>query len=191
MAAMGSLVNIYSLVIVVRIILSWISWMGDERIFKALAWITDPYLKWFRRFTFLRLGFLDLSPIAALGVLTLISRAFNLLAYSGTITIGIILYMLLQVLWGAVSFLLGFLIIILILRLIAHYTKQNLNNPFWNIVAAISQPVLKKTNQIFFRDQIVLFRNGVIISIVILGLLYLVLGFLVHYASIVLAKLPV
>jgi len=191
MSVLGSLVNIYMLVIVVRIILSWVSWMGSGKVFDILVQITDPYLNWFRRFTFLRVGFLDLSPIVALGVLSLISRVFSSLAYRGTITIGIILAMLLQVLWGAVSFFLTFLIIILILRLIAHFTKQNLNNPFWNIIAVISQPVLKKINQIFFRNQIVLFRNGVIVSIAVLGLLYLALRFLVFFASVALAKLPV
>ena len=191
MGMLSSLVNIYMLIISIRIILTWVSWMGNGRFQEILGRITDPYLNWFRRFTFLRIGFLDLSPIAALGVLSLFGRVFSILAFYGTITIGIILSIILQVLWGAVSFFLGFLIIILILRLVAHISGQDLNRSFWRIITAISQPVLYRINRILFKNRIVNFRTGLIISIVILGLLYLALRIFVSFISIALAKLPI
>ena len=191
MGVLAFFVNIYMFLIFIRIILTWISWMGNGRFLEVLSRITDPYLNWFRRFTFLRVGFMDLSPIAALGVLTLISRIFSTLSHYGTITLGIILAMVIQVLWGAVSFFLGFLIIILILRLVAHLSRQNLNNPFWRIIATIAQPVLYKISRILFNNRIVNLRNEIIISIVILGLIYLVLRISVSLISVVLARLPI
>jgi len=191
MSILSTLVNVYMLIVVIRIMLTWFSWMGRGGFFEILCRITDPYLNWFRRFTFLRVGFLDLSPIAALGVLSLVSRIFSTLAYYGSITVGIILAMTLQVLWGAVSFFLGFLIIVLVLRLIAHFSRQDLNKPFWRIVATISQPVLLKIQQILFKNRIVNFRNGIIISIAVLGLLYVALRILVSFLSAVLLKLPI
>ena len=187
----SSLVNIYMLLIFIRILLSWVSWMGSGRFLETLDRITDPYLNWFRRFTFLRVGFMDLSPIFGLGVLSIVSRLLSSIAYNGRISLGIVLVMLLQVLWGVVSFFLGFLIIVLILRLIAHFTKRNMNGPFWKIVAAVSQPVLKKINSLFFKSRIVYFRNGVIVSIAVLVLLYTALRFLVFFLSAALARLPV
>ena len=185
------IVSIYMMIIFVRIILTWFSWLGNSGFLDILARITDPYLNWFRRFSFLRVGFLDLSPIVALGVLSLVNRIFSTLAYYGTITIGIVLAMILQALWGAVSFFLGFLIVVLVLRLIAHFARQNLYNPFWRIVDTISRPVLFRINRILFRNRIVNFGTGIVLSTAGMVILYLILRFLVSFVSIVLAKLPV
>ena len=109
------LIGIYIVIIFFRIILTWFSWTGNSGIMDLLSKITDPYLNWFRRFTFLKIGYLDLSPIAAIGVLSLINRIISTLTLYGRITIGLILALALQIVWGLVSFILGFIIIILIL----------------------------------------------------------------------------
>ena len=191
MRVLSFLVNLYMMIIFIRIILTWFSWLGNSGFQDILARITDPYLNWFRRFQFLRVGFLDLSPIVALGVLSLVNRIFSTLARYGSITVGIILAMIVQAIWGAVSFFLGFLIIVLILRLIAYFTRQNLYTPFWRIVDTISRPVLFRINRILFRNRIVNFRNGVILSLVSLGVIYIILRFLVSFVSVILAKLPI
>jgi len=187
---LSSLISIYMVIIFIRIILTWFSGTGTGRFQEILAMITDPYLNWFRRFTFLRTGFLDFSPIVALGVLSLINRIFTILAYYNTISIGIILIMILQIVWGIISFFLGFLIIVLVLRLIAYLAKQNLYNPFWRIINTIAQPVLYRINRILFRDRNVNFRTLIIISIVGLGILYVILRLLLSLVSAVLAGLP-
>ena len=188
---LGFLVNIYMLIITVRIILTWFAGLGQSRLQDYLAMITDPYLNWFRRFTFLRVGFLDLSPIAALGVLSLVHNILRTLAFYGRITIGIILAMILQGVWAAVSFIIGFLVIILILRLVAHLTKQNMYGPFWRIINAVSQPVLYRINRILFKDRIVNYVTGLVLSIAALGIIYFALKFLVSFISVFLARLPV
>jgi len=190
MSFLGFLINIYMMIIFIRIILTWFSWMGNSKFQEILTKITDPYLNWFRRFEFLRIGFLDLSPIAALGVLSLVSRIVTTLARYGTITVGIILAMILQAVWGAVSFFLGFLIIILLLYLIAGLTSQDISNPFWRIIDTISRPVLLKINSIFFKDRIVKFQTRIIISVAALGILYVILSILVSMVSAILARLP-
>ena len=190
MGFISFLISIYMVIIFIRIILTWFSGTGTGRFQEILAMITDPYLNWFRRFTFLRTGFLDFSPIVALGVLSLINRIFTILAYYNTISIGIILIMMLQIVWGIISFFLGFLIIVLVLRLIAYLAKQNLYNPFWRIINTIAQPVLYRINRILFRDRIVNFRTLIIISIVGLGILYVILRLLLSLVSAVLAGLP-
>ena len=191
MGALGFIINIYMMIVFIRIILTWFSWVGSGGFQDILGRITDPYLNWFRRFTFLKVGFLDLTPIAALGVLSLFSRLFSTIAHYGTITIGIIITIVLQVLWGAVSFFLGFLIIILVLRLIAYFSRQNLSNPFWRVIDTISRPILYRINRILFRDRIVNFRNGVILSIAVMGILYLLLRITVSLLSAILVKSPV
>ena len=184
------IVSIYMIIIIFRIMLTWFSGMETGGVQDFLSKITDPYLNWFRRFSFLKIGFLDLSPIVALGCLALLNRVIGMLAVYGRITVGIILALLLQALWGAVSFFLGFLIVILILRLVAYLLKQNNNNPIWRIVDTISRPVLYRINRFFFRDRIVNFLTVLLVSIAGLGIIYLGLRILVSLASMALVRLP-
>jgi len=178
------------LVIFFRIILTWFSGINTGRFGEILVKITDPYLAWFRRFTFLRLGNLDLSPIAAIGVLTLVSRILGTLAVYGKISVGLMLALVLQAIWGAVAFILGFLIIVLILRLAAHLLAQNSYNPFWRIVDTISGPIIYRINRIFFKNRIVNYLMSLLISIAGMVLIYLILRSLVKILSGMLASLP-
>jgi len=184
------IVNIYMMIIFFRIILTWFTWMQNSRIQEILAGITDPYLDWFRRFTFLRIGFLDLSPVAALCVLSLFSRVLTTIMYYGQITIGIVLALILQAVWGAISFLIGFVIIILILRLIAFLSRLNTSSTFWRIIDTISQPILYRINRIIFRDRIANYMTSLIVSISSLALIYLGLRILVFILTGMLVKLP-
>jgi YggT family protein len=183
-------INIYMMIIFIRIILTWFSWVAYGRLQEILASITDPYLNWFRRFEFLRVGLLDLSPVAAIGVLSLVNRVLSTLAFYGTISIGIILVIVLQAIWGALSFFIGFLIIVLGLRLIAHFAKLNVYNSFWRIVDTISQPVLFRINRIFLKDRIVNFGTGLIVSVAGLVVSYIVLGAFFSLLVRMLARLP-
>ena len=184
------LINIYMMIIFVRIILTWFSWIQDSRIRDILAGITDPYLNWFRRFTFLRIGYIDLSPIAAIAVLSLASRLLTMLAFQGRLSIGIILALVLQALWGVISLILGFLIVVLVLRLIGHLIKQSIYGTFWNIVNSISQPVIYKINRVIFKNRIVNFTTAVTISIVSLLAASLIFRILVSIVSGVLIRSP-
>jgi YggT family protein len=178
------------MIVFVRILLSWFRGMGTGRLQEILAVITDPYLDWFRRFEVLRAGSLDLSPIVALGVLSLVNRIFTSLAVYGTISIGIILAMVLQAAWGAVSFFLGFLIIVLALRFISHLTKQSANQ-FWRIVETISQPVVFRINRYVFKGGITSYGTAIVLSAAVLGGGYIVLKILVSLVTGILARLPV
>jgi YggT family protein len=177
-------------IIFIRIILTWFPGFGNSGIINFLSGITDPYLNWFRRFSFLRLGFLDLSPIVALGVLSLVSRILSMLAIYGRISIGIVLALALQAVWGAVSFILGFLILVFILRLVAFLLRQNGSNPFWNVIETISQPVIYRINRMLFQNRIVKHITALFVSIASLVIIYIALRFLFAIISAALVRLP-
>jgi YggT family protein len=165
-------VNFYSLIIFLRIILTWFSGVSRSGPALFLARITDPYLNWFRRFPFLRIGFLDLSPVAGMAVLSLVGRVFLTFAAYGSVRAGIILVMLVQALWSILSFVLGFIIIVLGLRLFAYLTSQDIFRPFWRIVDTISQPILYRINRILFGRRIVKYLTGILVSLAVLVLLF-------------------
>ena len=187
---LSSVISIYMMIVFFRIILTWFSWMRGGRLQEILAMVTDPYLNWFRRFP-LRLGFIDLSPIVALAVLSFLNRLFMTFAHHERVSLGIILMMIVQMAWGVVSFILVFLIIVFVLRMVAYLANFNMYNPFWRIVGAVYQPVAYKINRIFFKDRIVAFTNSCLISVAFLGIVFLALRFLVVLISGALAGLPI
>jgi YggT family protein len=191
MNILGAVTSVYTALIFVRILLTWFSGEHYSRPVEVLSRVTDPYLNWFRGFPGLRIGRLDLSPVAALAVLSLANRIFAVMGQYGTITLGIILAILLQALWSAASFLLGFSVIILVLRLAAYLTNRNIYSTFWHIIDVISQPLLFRINRILFRSRIVHYLTSLILSIVLLSVLGAALGVFVRIVTGILAGLPI
>ena len=70
------LINAYSIIILVYVIMSWIpnSTGIVGQVYDALGMLCDPYLDLFRRFIPPIGGMVDVSPIVALLVLQLIER---------------------------------------------------------------------------------------------------------------------
>ncbi|MEM9770253.1 MAG: YggT family protein [Cyanobacteria bacterium P01_D01_bin.73] len=70
---LAQFLSIYTVILILRILLSWfpnINWFDPP--FSILTQLTDPYLNLFRSFI-PPLGGLDLSPMAAILVLQLVS----------------------------------------------------------------------------------------------------------------------
>lgn len=187
---LASVTSIYMFLIFVRIILTWFSGVSYRRAIEILSSLTDPYLNWFRRFSFLRVGFIDLSPIAAMMVLSVVNNILFTLSRYGGISLGIVLAMLLSALWSALSFILGFFIIILGLRLFAFLTNQNIYISLWRIVDTISQPVLYRINRIIFRRRLVKYLTGLLTSLAVLVVLMLVMRFGIAWVTLLLIRLP-
>jgi YggT family protein len=187
---LGNIAGLYMLLIFIRVMLTWFRGPGFGRPQEILARITDPYLDWWRRFPVLRAGYFDLSPIAAMAALSLAQTVFGTVARYGQISLGIILWIVLSSLWSAASFIIGFFIVILILRLIACLTNQNIYNPFWRVVDAISQPVLYRITRFFFRTRLINYLKGIFLSIGVLAALLLAGGLLVTLGRGLLVRLP-
>ncbi|MFJ7933066.1 YggT family protein [Sporosarcina sp. NPDC096371] len=64
--------QIYSILLVIYILMSWVPSMRETKFGQILAKITEPYLGFFRKFI-PPLGMIDISPIVALFALNLIS----------------------------------------------------------------------------------------------------------------------
>jgi YggT family protein len=191
MNVLATLTSLYMILIFVRIMLTWFSGAQYGRPLEILSGITDPYLNWFRRFTVLRIGMLDLSPIVAMTALSLVNQVFLTLARYGHIKLGIILAILVSALWSVASFLLGFFAVVLILRLIAYLARQDIYyNPFWKIVDTISQPALYRIKRILFGPRVVNYRNGLIVSILALVGIAAGLHFLVGFTVSLLERFP-
>ena len=170
---LAAIVGIYSLLIFIRIILSWFGDTHDVKPVFILRSITDPYLDFWRSKLNIRLGFLDLSPLVGIVALSIAQTILVALSRHQKITIGSILSVILLSLWSIVSFLLGICIIILILRLIAFITNRDIYTPFWRMINGISQPILFKFNRLFFGDKIVSFAKSLYFALLLLFVVWL------------------
>ncbi len=84
-SSLATFVQIYSLLVVVRILLTWfpnIDWSSQP--FAIVSQLTDPYLNVFRGFI-PPLGGLDLSPILALILLRVLSSTLGTAAIASAV----------------------------------------------------------------------------------------------------------
>lgn len=150
---LSTLLNIYSFIIFIRIILSWFTLRGNTygfsqtSIITYIYKITDPYLNWFRRFKFLQIGFLDFSAILAIMVLYFVSNIMRIIGNTGTITLTMIILLLLSSLWSLASSIMFILTIILIVRII-FIQLNKYSQIFYNLDGYIEPSVRKFSNLI-------------------------------------------
>jgi YggT family protein len=191
MNVLAGLTSLYTLLIFIRVMLTWFSGAHYGKPVEILCRVTDPYLNFWRGIPGLRAGFLDLSPIAGMAALSLAQSIFSTIANYGRISLGIILAITLSALWSAASFILGFFIVVLALRFIAYMTNRNIYGAFWRIVDTIAQPLLYRINRIIFGKRLVNYLTGLIIAILALLALRIGGGFAVRLLLRLLPRLPV
>jgi YggT family protein len=190
MNILGGIVSVYTILIFVRVILTWFPGAPYGRAVDFLRRATDPYLNWFRRFKILRVANLDLSPVAAIATLSLANTLFLTLARRGRITGGILLAMLFSLVWSIVSFVLNFFILLLAVRLAAYLTNRDVYHGFWRVIDQISAPILYRINRIIFGKRLVKYMTGILVSLGALLILRVGLGFLANLGLNLLTRLP-
>jgi YggT family protein len=186
----GSLAGLYMLLIFIRIMFSWFGSSNLGRPAEILAQITDPYLNWWRRFPMLRTGLVDLSPIAAMAALSMVQSICGTIARYGRITVGILLTIVLQAAWSVLSFVIGFFIVVLLLRLFAYLTNRNIYSTFWRIIDSISQPVLYRITRIFFHRRLINYLAGILLSAGVLAGIEIAGSFAVRFLGSFFLRLP-
>jgi YggT family protein len=188
--ALSALIGVYSLVILFRIVLSWFSGFQYGHAYRYLRKITDPYLYAFRRFRFLRAGSLDLSPVAALLLLNIANSILVTAARAGTINAGIIFAIILSALWSTISFIMGFYVVVLMLRLIAYCVNADIYAPLWKLIDSLARPLIYHISRLFLRGRTGNYLAAIVISILILLALSAALWILVPRGIDLLYHLP-
>ncbi|MDR0289897.1 MAG: YggT family protein [Treponema sp.] len=173
MGLIAGLASVYSLLIVIRIILTWFGNINYGKPVQILIRITDPYLDWWRQKLNLRAGNLDLSPIIAIAVLSVVQTICSIIAKQGGISLGVIAAVCLFAIWSVVSFILGFYFIVLVLRFIAYMVNANMFTIFWQTIDSISKPLLYRISRIIFGKRIVRFTVSILASMGVLAGLWL------------------
>ena len=188
----GGILTVYMVLLFIRILLTWFSGQSTGgRAVEMLHRVTDPYLGWFRRFSFLQTGRIDFSPIAAIIVLVIVLNIVNTLAMYGRITIGIVLALVVSAVGSAFFFIVGFFLLLTLVRAVSVFIGSSSVHPFWLTLDAIINPVLASMQRTFFRNRQLSYRSGLATGTLILAVLFFAGRFVLHWFVGLLSSLPV
>jgi YggT family protein len=166
MRIVSGVLNFYSILVFVRIILTWFPMTEGGRLQYFLARITDPFLNMFRGKRIFQIGNMDFSPIAAFILLSIAINITRILSRLGGISAGAVLFIGFSAITGAAVFLAGMFSIIVALRLAAYVVNADTYySPFWRAIDAISAPVIFRITRVFFPKRIVRYKTSLIISL--------------------------
>ena len=172
------LINVYLFLCFIKILLSWVPSAAYSSVGRMLSSICDPYLNWFRRFRFTRIGMVDFSPVLSLGILSIAAQLITSLLTTGTISLWGLCVSIIELVWSFIGFMLNLLIIFLIIRLGYDLFGSSSSSPFWYNLDRFLSPVIAKVTG-FFPQKPLQYRTRLILTILIILLLRIALGLLV------------
>ncbi len=145
---LGVLIDVYLLVIIVRILLSWFGQSLNVEGLRIIYQITDPYLNLFRRIRWMRIGFLDLSPLLGIYVLIFASTLFKRFGF-GDISVAITLYTLVETLLTGVSSIISLFAIVTLIRIVGLFIRASSIEELWFRLDAFLQPLVLRFIKLF------------------------------------------
>ena len=188
--------SIYNMLIVIRILLTWIripqtGATASGGFSDTLGKIVDPYLDLFKRFSSLRRGNLDFTPLAALMVLNILQRICSTYAISGKMTVGYILTIIVQSLWWSIgSLVVGLLCVLLAIRLFFCYRRTRNSIQYITILNNWLNPVLNPIHRVLFKGREISDKTLVLTTLLLTILSYVVLSLGVNLLTNWLMALP-
>lgn len=189
----ASVVSIYSFLCFLRIILTWIPNFSYSRPAQILADICDPYMNLFRGIRWLRMGSFDFSPALALCILGALSSLLRAFAYGGSLSIGTILAVALQIVFSIISSLITFIIIVFAVRLVVLLLNRNYYNTsgfLLNQIDSSISPLAYRIARSFSFGKTVTYKAALVISIIALGMTMVILNILSAFLISFVAGLP-
>ncbi len=167
----SAFLSLYSLLCLLRIIITWIPNYSYSKPADVLAQICDPYMNLFRGIKWLRFGSFDFSPALALCILGAGSQLFSSLANGGYINLQMILAMILGIFFSILSSLIFFLIILFAIRLILimiNRDSYNTSGFMANQIDSSISPIVYRIARTFAMGRRITYKAALIISIIAL-----------------------
>lgn len=180
----SAFLSLYSLLCLLRIIITWIPNYSYSKPADILAQICDPYMNLFRGIKWLRFGSFDFSPALALCILGAGSQLFSSLANRGYINLQMILAMILGIFFSILSSLIFFLIILFAIRLILIMINRDSYNKsgfMANQIDSSISSIVYRIARTFAMGRRITYKAALIISIIALLFLQFALRILLAF----------
>ena len=187
---LSSLVEIYSVLCIVRLFLTWIPGAAYSKAADVLSKICDPFLNVFRGIKFLRIGAIDFSPALALCALAVLSSILKSISYGAQFSPILILIVFLSAIESFIISILTFIIIIHIIRLVIIFVQGMPMNrsPILESLDSVLMPFCYKIAKTFTLGRSVTYKTALIISIITLILFSIVTAVLFNMLGSALTK---
>lgn len=180
----SAFLSLYSLLCLLRIIITWIPNYSYSKPADILAQICDPYMNLFRGIKWLRFGSFDFSPALALCILGAGSQLFSSLANGGYINLQMILTIILGMFFSILSSLIFFLIILFAIRLILimiNRDSYNTSGFMANQIDSSISSIVYRIARTFAMGRRITYKAALIISIIALLFLQFALRILLAF----------
>lgn len=180
----SAFLSLYSLLCLLRIIITWIPNYSYSKPADILAQICDPYMNLFRGIKWLRFGSFDFSPALALCILGAGSQLFSSLANGGYINLQMILTIILEIFFSILSSLIFFLIILFAIRLILimiNRDSYNTSGFMANQIDSSISSIVYRIARTFAMGRRITYKAALIISIIALLFLQFALRILLSF----------
>ena len=160
-------VSLFTTICIVRIIITWVPQINYSAFGRFLSALCDPYLNLFGRIP-LRIGAFDFTPMLAIGVLSVVSSVLAHTAQTGRLYLGGIVANILMMLWSIASSVAGFLLIVLIIRLVVllffERGRPNYGSIWYNLDAMLN-PAVMRIASFFSGGKLISYMSSLLISI--------------------------
>lgn len=185
------LLSIYSFVIWIRIMASWINPFPRPGSFTYyLACIVDPYLNTFRSSRF-RAGMLDFSPIIGIGVLSVVQSVFEIYGTYGMMSLSLIVQLFISAFWSyGVSIFFTFGFILLVMKTIASFMNGSNFSMVMERMGTFTDPITNWVQRTFFKTRFVRKTTLNLITLAIFVVLYFAIRYLFNIAIHLAVRIP-
>lgn len=170
----AKLIGLYSMLIWVRIILSWIRspQLQSNEVYIFLCRITDPFLNIFKPKNFV--GRIDFSPLFALMILNTVKTVLEMIYTYNKITLWLVLAVLINNLWGYIfRYIFLIVIIMLVVRIFISKSTTAQSQMWLNVIDRNLNAPVGLVFRLFYSNKQVSDQTLVITSLVFYGAIYI------------------
>lgn len=185
------LLSIYSFVIWIRILASWMNPFPQPGTFTYyLARIVDPYLNTFRSSRF-RAGMLDFSPIIGIGILSVVQSVFEIYGTYGMMSLSLIVQLFISAFWSyGISIFFTFGFILLVMKTIASFMSNSNFAMAMSRMDGFTDPITSWVRRTFFKTRFVRESTLNIITLLVFVVLYFTIRYVFNIAIHLAARIP-
>jgi YggT family protein len=176
---LASILRIYSILIWIRIIFSWIKipnqqYRQEGAVMLFIGKIVDPFLNLFSGVKFLRSKTMDFSPLLAFALLSIVTSLLQIYGIQGYLTLGITLALIAQTFYSYIISPFFFIfIILLVVRLFFCYKRTPTTIVMARGIESIVGGLMNWVQKVFFGSKGVANRTLVIATLVFTIILYI------------------
>lgn len=123
LSLLSAVITLYTILCFVDIVMSWLPGAKFTKFGRFISSLCDPYMNFFSKYGWLRIGNIDFSPIISIGILSVASSILGGIQQTGRIWFGGILSTIILMLWNVFSSILTLLFFLVLIRWIVLKVK--------------------------------------------------------------------